>query len=423
MDLVAELLARTTEVVRVDDLLGVEDVPAAVVVFAAVCGSVLLLLARTVRASKVDMHYVPTPSNKAVVHKLRQHTTLTRYKPPRLLTNAHTSTLFAALGKRPPMPKFHREHLDTPDGGLIGLDILEPPARGAADAPPLTVLLVPGIASCSDAPYIRSLALACHEHGWRTVVKNWRGCKTELRSARTFNYGNTEDIELAIRYIKRMYPAGPIVAVAFSMGANVLTKYMGTTNEDLGSDLYHSIDAAVTYSNGYILQWGYEMLHQPHFRPYHLALLFWAKEPWKQLPPEQFEQSGLPFTKDELLAASTLAEFDKLHLPAIYGYSSLEEFAQAESSGTYLHRIRRPFLTVNARNDPLFPEQAEEFVRKHATDNEHIIFVLTEWGGHVGWDKNFFQHHDADEHHNVMDEITTTFFHHVLHHTSHFEEK
>ena len=109
----------------------------------------------------------------------------------------------------------------------------------------------------------------------------------------------------------------------------------------------------------------------------------------------------------------------------------------------------------------MFPHQAEAFVKKHATVNENIVFILTggnivafvtcagrhrhthrhtdththappdficyvgaaEWGGHVGWDKHFFQRRSAREHQNVMDELTTTFLSHVTTVSSAYETK
>ena len=198
------------------DGFGLEELLSLLLVIVSLFGSTLLFVGKTIRPSKVDIHCVPTEANKALVRTLVTHTSIKQYKPPRVLVNKHTSTLFAAIGKRPPTLPFRRVHLDTPDGGVLGIDILEPVAHLRADPTTLTVrlpccllqkpilfflashvhplththhasrcaivlalalalalalwfqvFLLPGIAGDSDAPYIRSLARGCHLKGWR----------------------------------------------------------------------------------------------------------------------------------------------------------------------------------------------------------------------------------------------------------------
>ena len=123
------------------DGFGLEELLSLLLVIVSLFGSTLLFVGKTIRPSKVDIHCVPTEANKALVRTLVTHTSIKQYKPPRVLVNKHTSTLFAAIGKRPPTLPFRRVHLDTPDGGVLGIDILEPVAHLRADPTTLTVRL------------------------------------------------------------------------------------------------------------------------------------------------------------------------------------------------------------------------------------------------------------------------------------------
>lgn len=64
--------------------------------------------------------------------------------------------------------------------------------------------------------------------GYRAVVVNFRGCAgVELTSAQFYSAGHTDDIRSALLYISSKYPRAPLLGVGFSLGAGVLTRYLG----------------------------------------------------------------------------------------------------------------------------------------------------------------------------------------------------
>ena len=64
-------------------------------------------------------------------------------------------------------------------------------------------------------------------------------------------WGETRFLEDTMMWVKNSnaFVGSPIIAAGFSLGANWLTKYMGTTNEDPNSELFHLISGAITFSN------------------------------------------------------------------------------------------------------------------------------------------------------------------------------
>lgn len=82
--------------------------------------------------------------------------------------------------------------------------------------------------------------------GYRGVVVNFRGCESDrvievhtfnatdwvlgagvpITSPQFYSAGYTDDIRVAILYISKRYPRAPLIGVGFSLGANVLTRYL-----------------------------------------------------------------------------------------------------------------------------------------------------------------------------------------------------
>ena len=66
-------------------------------------------------------------------------------------------------------------------------------------------------------------------NGYRVCVINHIGTLTTVpvTSSRIFMYGNTADYAAMIKDVVRRFPTTNIVCVGFSMGGNLITKYLG----------------------------------------------------------------------------------------------------------------------------------------------------------------------------------------------------
>ena len=103
----------------------------------------------------------------------------------------------------------------------------------------------------SDDSYVRAiLSRACASVeegglGYRAAVINFRGCTSSynglffvipyfcigagvpLTSQLLYSVGHTDDTRQALMYITHQYPNAPLLGLGFSLGANVLTRYLG----------------------------------------------------------------------------------------------------------------------------------------------------------------------------------------------------
>lgn len=173
----------------------------------------------------------------------------TKYIPPWRLFNGHLQTVRFAYDERGPKIKYKRQLLQLPDGGVVSLDwaLLQDQNALTQSGDELnesasttwlpeveptrrTMILLPGLTGGSPENYIRSTIARLHELGWQCVVLNARGCaNTPVTTAQLFCSAYTGDLRFVLQQLEEKYDFAreAFVGVGFSMGSNVLVKYLG----------------------------------------------------------------------------------------------------------------------------------------------------------------------------------------------------
>ena len=89
------------------------------------------------------------------------------------------------------------------------------------------IIIMPSIGDSHDA-FVKTMASAIFNRGWRAVAFNYRGCGgSPLTTPKVFCQGDTSDFFLAISEIRDAFPKAPVFAAGFSLGAYTLNKYIG----------------------------------------------------------------------------------------------------------------------------------------------------------------------------------------------------
>lgn len=57
------------------------------------------------------------------------------------------------------------------------------------------------------------------------------GAGVPITSPLLYSAGHTDDTRQALKYITHLYPNAPLLGLGFSLGANVLTRYLGEERE------------------------------------------------------------------------------------------------------------------------------------------------------------------------------------------------
>jgi predicted alpha/beta-fold hydrolase len=288
------------------------------------------------------------------------------------LRNRHLQTIFPSLPwPRAPRPALARRPLNLPDGDVTVVDWLADSPEITDDTPLLVVLH--GLEGSAESTYIRRLLQAAKDHGWHAAVLHFRDCG-DYRNIlpRRYHAGETNDLRYFLNKLRTEGQEGPILAVGFSLGGNVLLKYLGEDGPTT------PLLAAAAVSVPLDLETCSDALTHGLSRIYQSHLL----KRMKLSVARKFDRHTAAFDWDRALDARTFAEFDDAVTAPLHGFSGKDEYYETCSSVGYLKDIERPTLIINSRDDPfMLPEMLPD-VDRLSVD---VTLEISSEGGHVGY--------------------------------------
>jgi predicted alpha/beta-fold hydrolase len=291
------------------------------------------------------------------------------YRPPPGLTNGHLQTILPSLLRRVGGVVYRRERIGTTDGDFIDLDWSCCGSRHL-------VVLCHGLEGSSRAAYIKGMARAANQAGWDAVAYNYRGCSGEAnRLLRAYHSGATDDLATVHRYIVQHHTCLRIGWVGFSLGGNLVLKYLGENSRTLDEKQHWAAAVSVPCD----LAASARRLDRAANRIYNWRFLrtLKAKARWKaRRYPGRIDLS-------KLAAAHTLKAFDDLFTAPVHGFRDAQDYWRRCSALRFLHRIRVPTLVINALNDPFLDGPC--FPYAAARRNPLLFLETPRSGGHVGF--------------------------------------
>jgi predicted alpha/beta-fold hydrolase len=298
------------------------------------------------------------------------------FKPAWWLKNAHLQTLYSALmRKTPPPPGLRRERLITPDNDFIDIDWC-----GEGDQP--LIILLHGLTGSSRSGYIKGLQRTLLTQGFRSVALNFRGCSGEYNnSARCYHSGETEDIHFLYQTIRLREPDTLLAATGFSLGGNVLLKWLGEQGNKL------SLFAAIAVSVPLVLSTcatkldhGFSKIYRENLlrdlKHYIRAKQGHLEKLGKRQEAGKIEQLG------DLSRIKSFWQYDDRVVARLHGFRNVQDYYQRSSSRQFLKSITIPTLLIQALDDPFM---TEEVLPDVAELSSTIYLEITQGGGHVGF--------------------------------------
>lgn len=292
-----------------------------------------------------------------------------QFKPAWWLTNSHLQTIWPTFcrGKIKTLP-LERERLEMPDGDFIDLDWLD---KNETNKP--LVVILHGFEGSIDSPYARGMMQKVNEQGWRVVFMHFRGCSGEPnRLPRGYHSGETTDVSCVIKILKQRAPQMPIAAIGYSLGGNVLLKWLGETGQR------NPLSAAVAISVPFELQKAADRIQYGFSRLYQWYFLRCVRErllnKFQYVPPH--------IDPNCLLTARTVRDFDDKYTAPLHGFSNANEYYDSASSRQYLRSIQTPTLVLHAKDDPFM---TEDVIPTQEEVSSYVKLEVTESGGHVGF--------------------------------------
>ena len=284
--------------------------------------------------------------------------------PPFWLRNPHLQTLWPKMFRKSPILPLRRERLELADGDFIDL------AWATGGTGPI-VLILHGLEGSLRSHYALPVMAALLQAGLQPVFMHLRGCSDEPnRLSRTYHSGAIED--LAEVLVQLRASGRPVAAaIGFSLGGNLLLRYLGTT----GSSAL--LQAAVAVSVPFVLADAARRLEQGSSRIYQHYLMTRLKRSYQR----KFAAMASPLRVD-LNRIHTLWEYDQWVTAPLNGFAGADDYYARCSSLGYLHAITVPTLILHSTDDPfMYPHNIP------GTDHvgPGVRLAIQSHGGHVGF--------------------------------------
>ncbi|KAJ2078714.1 hypothetical protein H4R24_004293 [Coemansia sp. RSA 988] len=292
------------------------------------------------------------------------------------------ATLRVRLRNKASDVSYERELLVMQDGGTVSLDWYSATEDQQSNEWPPIAMMMAGVGGSSQEHHLRVMAktLAHSQAAFRIVVVNHRGtARTPITSARPYDSGFTDDFRAAVKHVQADYPYSKIVGIGFSMGANILTKYIGEEGPRCKLACAVAVccpfdirvsSAAINESN---------LLNDYVIQPSVMGTLMRAIKRASHLPVDPLWNLDVQRIK----GATRLGELEEELMVKIGGFRDLDEYYEKSSSFNHVENIAIPFLAINSLDDRITPPQGiplDKFVT-----NPSIALALVPHGGHLGF--------------------------------------
>ncbi|KAK8200919.1 hypothetical protein M8818_006238 [Zalaria obscura] len=253
---------------------------------------------------------------------------------------------------------------------------------GSDDTKPMLISLH-GLSGGSHEIYLRHVlaplvAQDSPNGGWEALVVNSRGCAmSEITTGILYNARATWDMRQVVKWCREKFPNRPLYAIGYSLGANILTNYLGEEGESC------ELQAAVVCSN----PWKLEVSSLALQRTW-LGLNVYSKAMGSNMKKlierhkDQVMKNG-NIDLERVMKINYLHEFDREIQCPTWGYPTEGAYYRDASSADALLGVKIPLFAIHAQDDPIAVDEAvpyEEF-----KVNPYTVLCATSMGGHLSW--------------------------------------
>lgn len=261
--------------------------------------------------------------------------------------------------------------LDDRSGDRTSAMLHRPRAEAVGRRP--VVILIHGLTGCEDSIYMRASTAHLLRAGFPVLRLNLRGAgPARPHCGLHYHAGRTEDLQLMLAGLPAAVTADGVVAVGFSLGGNLLLKYLGETGSRA------AILAAATVSAPLDLTATAHRIAAPRSALYHWYFLRECQR--EVLAPAS---AVTPEERQAALGAQNLWQFDERFTAPRNGFAGAEDYYRRNSSRIFLDEIAVPTLVIHALDDPIVPD--EPYRDYDWSRNRHLLPMLQPKGGHVGF--------------------------------------
>ena len=307
-------------------------------------------------------------------------TSTLEFEPAWWLPEGHSQTLWRKLSP-PARIAQRRQRIELRDGDFIDLDWVQQidPAQSADS---ILVIIQHGLCGCSGSPYVVALQRLFATHGVASAALNFRSCSGDFnRLAKAYHSGITEDTNEVFAHLCAQFPQHKFVFVGYSLGANVLLKWLGemqshpqirqaiavSTPFSLAQCSRAMLNGSSRWYGSYFVR---RLVRDVNSKKQHFKLTG-NREQWQRL-----EALG------DLRSIRTIWEFDDRVTAPLHGFKHAQDYYARCSSDRFIDSIRVNTLLIQSRNDPMIPPTALPLPQLLPAN---VQMQLLDHGGHVGF--------------------------------------
>lgn len=290
------------------------------------------------------------------------------YSAPKIFKNPIIHSIYALYVRPSPQLEYARTTIPTLDKQFLVIDEIKSSSKKNV------AILCHGLSGNSNSSYIRSMANTLHTYDWSVAVLNNRGmfCNTSIDN---YHVGDTTDIAQTIKYFSSKNYVENIILLGFSMGGNILLKYLG----EKGSKISPKIKAAIAYSSPIDVPSAADECEKKPTRWICLKVLRDIQE--KLSLKRDILKSHVDI--DRVLAANNWKEFDNSYIAKLHSFENYKDYRINASSKPFLNDIKVKTLIISARDDPAL--SIECYPKNEIKNNLNIFCEYPKTGGHLGF--------------------------------------
>lgn len=299
----------------------------------------------------------------------------TTFKPAWWLKNCHLQTLYPVFFRKLSSPLLRRERLITPDNDFLDIDWC-----GEGDFP--LIILLHGLTGSSESVYIKGFQHILLKNNYRSVALNFRGCSGESNNSfRCYHSGETQDIDFLYQTLREREPNTFFAVIGFSLGGNVLLKWLGEKQQDV------NLFAAIAISVPLVLSICASKLDSGFSKIYRANLLRELKTyiatKYQHLKNEHLHDYAVKIEQlGDLSKIRSFWEYDERVVAKLHGFKNAHDYYARSSSRQFLKTIAVPTLIIQALDDPFM---TVDVIPQKNELSSCVELEITSAGGHVGF--------------------------------------
>lgn len=263
-----------------------------------------------------------------------------------------------------------QERVTLPDDDFLDIDwsFSQTPSKKVA-------ILLHGLEGNAQRIYMKGQGKVLVQNHWDVAAVNYRGCSgVPNNKYPSYNAGKTDDLDAILNFILSKDRYEEISLIGFSMGGNLLLKYLGEQRT-----VPKKIKTAIAISTPLNLKGSLERLEQWYNWVYRTTFLRELKGKYKS----KMRQFPEKMNWDDYKRIKSLLDFDDIYTAKAHGFENALDYYQKNSSLQFIPGVSLPTLILNAENDSFLSEEC--YPRELASHSKNIYLETPKHGGHVGF--------------------------------------